>query len=80
MLSPKISVCGVKFSVDHAMVCQRGRFIIVKFVPVSEDSSLQHAVFAPLDSGKFTPGDEVDLYSNQPGLLMKKVNQKVKRN
>ena len=33
----------------------------------------------PLDSVKFTLGDEVDLYSNQPGLLVKKVSQKVKR-
>ena len=26
--TPKICACGVKFSVDHAMMCQRGGFII----------------------------------------------------
>ena len=26
--SPKICVCGVKFSLNHAMMCQRGGFII----------------------------------------------------
>ena len=33
---PMICACGVQFSVDHAWVCQRGRFIIQRHNELSE--------------------------------------------
>ena len=34
--TPKICACGVKFSVDHAMVCQCGGFIIQRHIELRD--------------------------------------------
>ena len=41
--TPMICACGVQFSVDHAMVCQRGGFIIQRH---NEPRALEAAMLA----------------------------------